>query len=185
VPHRNNLLELISVYRRRFPLEFEQVTRLEEFVRQNPDCFARELLIGHITGSAWVIDKTATRTLLTHHRKLDKWLQPGGHSDGMSDVAEVAMKEAEEESGLAGLRLVSAEIFDIDIHRIPERKNEPEHFHYDCRFLIQCGSNDRYRVSHESNDLAWVNLPELPNYTTEASVVRMSEKCADFLATDR
>jgi len=160
----------------------ESTDRLEQFVRLNADCFSRELLIGHITGSAWIIDESASRTLLTHHRKLNKWLQPGGHADGLSDVAKVAMKEAEEESGLVGLRPVSLELFDVDIHSIPQRKNEPEHYHYDCRFLLQCGSDDRYAISDESNDLAWVNMSALANYTTEVSVTRMAEKCRDFMS---
>ncbi len=183
MPHRNNLLGLIADYRLRFPEEVASADRLERFVRDNPECFSRELLIGHVTGSAWIVDATASRTLLTHHKKLNKWLQPGGHADGEADVAEVAMKEAKEESGLTELQLPSTAMLDIDIHRIPARKNEPEHFHYDCRFLIQCGSNDQYAVSDESHDLAWVPMSELSRYTDEISVTRMADKCAAFLTT--
>ena len=183
MPHRNNLKKLIADYRLRFPHELKEIDRLYEFVCHNSDCFSRDLLIGHITGSAWVIDDSGTRTLLTHHRKLNKWLQPGGHADGLSDVAEVAMKEAEEETGLKNLRLVAPAIFDIDIHSIPQRKNEPQHYHYDCRFLIQCESNDQYVISDESHDLAWVNMRELSDYTTEVSVTRLADKCAPFQLT--
>ena len=182
MPHRENLIGLIADYRLRFPEEIEQADRLEGFVIENPECFSRELLIGHVTGSAWIIDASAKRTLLTHHRKLNKWLQPGGHADGMSDVATVAMKEAEEESGLIELRLSSPALFDIDIHRIPARASEPEHYHYDCRFLIQSGSNDQYAISDESHDLAWVPMDELSQYTDEISVTRMADKCAAFVA---
>jgi len=183
MPHRTQLLELIADYRLRYPLEIETTGRLERFVRENPDCFSRELLAGHVTGSAWIIDESASRTLLTHHKKLNKWLQPGGHADGMSDVAEVALKEATEESGLSALHLPSSAILDIDIHRIPARKNEPEHFHYDCRFLIQCGSDDHYVISEESHDLAWVPIAGLSQYTDEHSVTRMADKCLGFLDT--
>ena len=183
MPHRTKLLDLIAGYRLRFPLEVETAGHLERFVRENPDCFSRELLEGHVTGSAWIIDESASRTLLTHHKKLNKWLQPGGHADGMSDVAEVALKEAREESGLKALYLPSLAMLDIDIHRIPTRKNEPEHFHYDCRFLIQCGSDDQYVISEESHDLAWVPIAGLSQYTDEPSVTRMADKCLGFLAT--
>lgn len=94
------------------------------------------------------------------------------------------MKEAEEETGLKHLQLVSPAIFDLDIHSIPQRKNEPQHFHYDCRFLIQCGSNDQYVISDESHDLAWVKMNELSQYTTEVSVTRLADKCAPFLSAD-
>ncbi|MDR1010766.1 MAG: NUDIX domain-containing protein, partial [Opitutaceae bacterium] len=76
------------------------------FVGEHEDCAERSLLIGHLTGSAWIVDAERRRVLLTHHRKLDKWLQPGGHADGELDLASVAMREAREESGLTKLRLV-------------------------------------------------------------------------------
>ncbi len=150
--------------------------RLEQFVLNNEDCFQRSLLIGHVTGSAWILDKNREKTLLTHHRKLNKWLQPGGHADGDNQVSRVAMREALEESGLIDLNLVSNEIFDIDIHLIPARKNEPEHYHYDCRFLIQCIGDETYTVSDESHDLAWIPLVEINKYTDEPSIMRMVEK---------
>jgi 8-oxo-dGTP pyrophosphatase MutT (NUDIX family) len=173
---RQNLLSLIQQYKNRFPGEVSMPERLEQFVLDNADCFQRSLLIGHVTGSAWILDKDREKTLLTHHRKLNKWLQPGGHADGDSLVSRVAMREAEEESGLEDLNLVSDEIFDIDIHLIPARKNEPEHYHYDCRFLIQCTGDETYTVSDESHDLAWIPLVEIKKYTDEPSILRMVDK---------
>lgn len=146
----------------------------------NEDCFERELLIGHVTGSAWIVSRDRKRTLLTHHRKLDRWLQPGGHVDGNPDVAGAALREAEEESGLADLALVSGEIFDIDIHPIPERGDEPAHFHYDCRFLIEAQGSEKYAVSDESHDLTWVELAEVAQYNDEESVLRMVRKSQDL-----
>ncbi len=150
--------------------------RLENFVQENENCFERVLLKGHITGSAWVVDENSEQTLLTHHAKLDKWLQPGGHADGDHEVARVAMREAREETGLKQLFLVSEHIFDIDIHTIPERDAEPGHFHYDCRFLIRCVGDKTYRVSEESHDLAWIPLAEVEGLTREKSILRMVEK---------
>lgn len=150
--------------------------RLERFVLDNADCFERTLLIGHVTGSAWILDEHNQKTLLTHHRKLNKWLQPGGHADGDSDVSRVALREAREESGLKGLSLASSNIFDIDIHLIPARKDEPEHYHYDCRFLIRCNGDETYSVSDESHDLAWISLVDIEKYTNEVSILRMVEK---------
>jgi 8-oxo-dGTP pyrophosphatase MutT (NUDIX family) len=173
---RQNLLSLIQQYKNRFPGEVSMPERLEQFVLDNADCFQRSLLIGHVTGSAWILDKDRQKTLLTHHRKLNRWLQPGGHADGDSQVSRVAMREAQEESGLIDLNLVCNEIFDIDIHLIPARKNEPEHYHYDCRFLIQCTGDETYSVSDESHDLAWIPLVEITKYTDEPSILRMVNK---------
>ena len=91
---------------------------------------------GHITGSAWVVDPAGSRLLLTHHRKLGKWLQLGGHSDGEPDTLAVALREAREESGLR-VRPISNAVLDIDIHTIPALKGEPAHLHYDVRFALR------------------------------------------------
>lgn len=174
---RRPILDLFGIYLERFPDEAATVRRIREFVAAHTDCFRRQLLEGHVTGSAWILDRTRTRTLLTHHRKLAIWVQPGGHADGDPDVAAVALREATEESGIDDLTLLSPEIFDIDIHRIPARSKEPEHFHYDCRFLIQAG-HEQYTVSEESYDLAWIGLDRIADYTTEPSILRMVEKTA-------
>lgn len=155
------------------------VQRLRGFVMDNPGCFERSLGIGHVTGSAWVLDKTRGRVLLTHHKKLDIWVQLGGHADGESDVAAVAMREAREESGISQIELLMPDIFDIDIHLIPARGDEPEHYHYDCRFALVADTAE-YVVSEESHDLAWIRLGEVARYTTEESMMRMVGKTREL-----
>ncbi len=177
--HRQNILSLIQSYSLKVPDEERSLQRLYKFVSSNPRCFERELLSGHITGSAWIVDKGFEKTLLTHHRKLDRWLQPGGHADGVANVAEVALREAREESGLSDLVLVSFEMFDIDVHLIPAGMKEPAHYHFDCRFLICCNGDESYTVSNESNDLAWVPLADIRQYTDEESILRMVNKTVE------
>tara|TARA_X000001036_G_scaffold322492_1_gene300949 strand:+ start:170 stop:715 length:546 start_codon:yes stop_codon:yes gene_type:complete len=176
--HRRPLLTLLDNYSARFPAEEATVNRLRNFVEANTHCFERSLLIGHITGSAWLLDSNGQRALLTHHRKLGRWLQPGGHADGDADVANVALREAIEESGIDDIAALSTKIFDIDIHEIPARGAEPAHFHYDCRFLLQAAHN-KYVVSEESNDLRWISADEITNLTDEESVLRMVRKWLD------
>lgn len=178
--HRNDLLTKLRNYLERWPDEQPMADRLILFVEENPDCFERSLQIGHITGSAWVVNKAGTHVLLTHHRKLDMWLQLGGHADGNHDIIDAARQEAVEESGIEQFELFSPEIFDIDIHEIPARKNEPAHDHHDVRFVFQCIGTEDYMVSGESHDLAWVDLRNLENYTTEESMLRMRNKWLSF-----
>ena len=117
------------------------------FVETHEDCLLRSCGPGHLTGSAWIVDVTRTRTLLTHHRKLDKWLQLGGHADGESDLLAAALREAREESGLTRLRAVSPEIFDVDRHWIPPRKTDPGHYHYDLRFLFEADPSELLAIA--------------------------------------
>mgnify|MGYP001281181270 CR=1 FL=1 len=174
--HRLPLLALLDRYARHHEDEAETVARFREFVSVHPDCFERTLVIGHITGSAWILDASGERVLLTHHRKLNRWLQPGGHADGDPDVLAVALREAWEETGLESLVAINGEIFDLDIHTIPTRGEEADHLHYDVRFLLRDTSAGAWVISEESHALAWVALVDLEDYTTEASMRRMREK---------
>lgn len=173
---REELLRQLHEYRTRWADEAATVDRFLEFVASHADCFARTLAVGHVTGSAWVVDRAGARVLLTHHRKLDMWVQLGGHADGDADTFRVARREAEEESGLTGLAPVAAGIFDVDVHRIPARGAEPEHFHWDVRHAFRALGGEDYRVSAESHDLAWVEIAALGAFTREESMLRMARK---------
>jgi 8-oxo-dGTP pyrophosphatase MutT (NUDIX family) len=178
--HRNPLLQLLKNHEPFNPEETQFKQQMIEFINQNPDCFERSLLTGHITGSAWIVDKTRQFTLLTHHRKLDKWFQTGGHCDGDSDVLNVAMKEAMEETGLIDIQVISPNIFDIDIHEIPERKGVPTHLHYDVRFLLEADINEPLIVSSESSDLTWVEISKVSQLNDSQSIMRMAEKISNL-----
>lgn len=178
VMHRAPLLEHLQAYR---PIEADDAAcaaRFAAFVAGQPRCFERGLEIGHVTGSAWIVDAAGVRVLLTHHAKLDIWVQPGGHCDGDPDVAAVALKEALEETGLRDLERVDAQVFDLDIHTIPARGAVPAHEHFDVRFAfrVRAETSDRFVVSDESHDLAWVRFDELEHYTRERSMLRMRAK---------
>ena|SRR5437016_526296 len=172
---RQNLIEKLHNYNPTDEeLEFKE--RMLAFIAQYPNCFERSLAIGHITASSWLINKDNSKALLMHHAKLDRWFQLGGHCDGNSNVLAVAIKEAQEESGIKDIVSVSSHIFDIDIHLIPENKREKEHYHYDVRFLLHVMSDEFIKQNEESKALRWIgkNLNELP--TQERSVTRMFEK---------
>jgi len=150
-----------------------------EFAASSADCCERHHLVGHFTGSAFVVSADGQRTLLTHHRKLGRWLQPGGHADGDGDLRSVALREAEEETGLAGL-LVDEAVFDLDRHVIPARKADPEHWHYDVRFVVRAGASEDFVVSEESNELRWWSIAEVATRDDfDPSLRRMARRWLD------
>jgi len=174
--HRQPLLQKLQAHQPFDAHETAMLHRLREFVEQYPDCFERSLLVGHITGSAWIVNEAGTHTLLTHHAKLDRWLQLGGHADGETDVLSVALREAQEESGLVEVIAAGDAIFDVDIHAIPARAGEPEHFHYDVRFLFVADSTAPLRANRETKELAWVEIGKVAELNPEESMRRMVEK---------
>ena len=175
------VIKILADYRARHPDEATIIERFAAFVASEPRCFERDCWSGHVTGSAWIINAARTHVLLTHHRKLGRWLQLGGHSDGDNDPLRVACREAAEESGLA-VEPISQELFDIDIHPIPARRADPAHLHFDARFALRVVGDERYRVSDESHALRWVGIDEFATVTTEPSMLRMAEK---WLAVNR
>jgi 8-oxo-dGTP pyrophosphatase MutT (NUDIX family) len=152
------------------------------FVEAHEDCLLRSCGPGHLTGSAWIVSPDRRRVLLTHHRKLDKWLQLGGHADGDPDLPAVARREAQEESGLVHVRPLGTAIFDLDVHWIPPRKADPGHNHYDLRFAFEAEPTEPLRISHESRDLAWVALDRVAELNPEESIARMVRKTRAALA---
>ena len=174
--HRRDLLEKLDRYAPTTQRDADARARVIDFVRDHPNCFQRSLAIGHITGSSWVVDSANRRVLLTHHRKLGKWLQLGGHADGEPDVLSVALREAKEESGIEHIEPVSHEVFDVDVHLIPKRGNEQAHYHYDIRFLLRVQGGDAFHVSEESIDLAWFLATDLEQLDIDDSVREMCVK---------
>jgi 8-oxo-dGTP pyrophosphatase MutT (NUDIX family) len=173
---RNKLSDQLSKYRT--PYE-EEARFIEDFIAltDDPQAYNRDRLAGHFTASAWIVNRNRTHTLLTLHRKLGRWLQLGGHADGNENLLEVAMKEAQEESGLKSLEFVDETIFDLDMHIIPERPHVPQHFHFDVRYILEADLTEHLIKSNESISLAWVAFDSVQDVIGyNPSILRMLEK---------
>src|SRR6202163_2706786 len=173
---RASLLDELRAYVPADAREAAMRSRLVAFVAANPGAFERTLAAGHVTASAWIVDPARTRALLAHHRKLGRWLQPGGHVDGDPDVRGAALREAREESGLTSLRFVTDRIYDLDVHAIPARPGEPAHEHYDVRFALEADPAEPLVANAEAHALAWNALGDLPRYGADESVLRLARK---------
>jgi 8-oxo-dGTP pyrophosphatase MutT (NUDIX family) len=145
------------------------------FVEKNPHCFERSLAIGHVTASGWVVSPDRQHVLLMHHRKLNRWFQPGGHCDGDPNVLGVAMKEVREETGIRATP-VGGTIFDVDVHLIPATSREAAHYHYDIRFQLEADPNHKVEYNHEAREVRWVPMEEVILYNSSESILRMVRK---------
>ncbi len=176
---RLTVLEFLAAAHRFDERDHQEQEAITAFVLESPDCLLRSNLAGHLTASAFVVDRERRNLLLIHHKALGRWLQPGGHADGNPDLESVARSEVLEETGLRDLSLLTPRPFDLDIHSIPERKGIPAHLHYDVRFLFEadCGfvpqGNER-----EVHRAAWVPLSDLESLGVDASVLRPARRIA-------
>lgn len=172
----SDLAEAFTTYRNAMPEQAAEAERFAGFLASSPDVFERGHPPGHFTGSAWLVSADGQRVLLTHHRKLARWLQLGGHADGDADLARVALREAEEESGLGDLVLEGG-IFDLDRHLIPARGADPDHWHYDVRFVVRATGSEAFAASEESLALAWKPIAEIAaDPSADASMRRMAAR---------
>jgi 8-oxo-dGTP pyrophosphatase MutT (NUDIX family) len=159
---------LLGSLRRLVPADAQEARdrdRIVEFILRNPDPFDRRIEEGHLTGSALVVPADGTGILLLHHRKLDRWLQPGGHADpGESTGEEVALREAREETGIEGLRIhpTAPRPLDVDVHDIPGRGDEGPHEHLDLRYLVLAPDSAPLSPRlEELHDLRWVGWEDV------------------------
>ena len=166
----------------RRPEEEPARARMLALLDGTPDCFARTSFPAHFTGSALVVNADGSQVLLHHHRKLDRWLQFGGHCEGDEDILRVARREALEESGIQGLIVASERPFDLDIHEIPAHGCDPVHFHYDVRFMLIAPESAAPILSEESRDLRWFTSGELPALPLDESLRRMIRKWQSIVA---
>lgn len=176
---RAHLCEALLLFAQKHTEQREIADKIRHFVQSTPGCFKRSHESGHITGSAWLINPAGDKALLTLHHKLKRWMQTGGHADGEDDILKAALREAEEESGITGITPVNTEIFDIDIHLIPANpaKEEPPHYHYDIRYLLQA-PHEEFVISAESDALAWWSESDFSTRQSEldTAVTRMAAR---------
>ena len=157
---RSECLQLLEQHQAADSHESAACKRAIQLVNEQEKFWQADNLQSHLTASCWVLNPARDAVLLLHHRKLDRWLQPGGHiEEEDSSWLNAALREAREETGIESFILLQDSIFDFDIHTIPARDNIPEHEHFDARFLLQANSSEMV-ISTESNALRWFSFSE-------------------------
>lgn len=143
------------------------------FIDAHPNSLHRSCLEGHLTGSAAVVDASTRQVLLLLHAKVQRWLQPGGHADGDGNLARVALREAEEETGISGLRVLTPAV-DLDVHVFHNAATEePDHLHLDVRHLVVTPPGAVAVTNHESSGVRWVPVDQIGAEAVDPGTVRM------------
>ncbi|MBC62640.1 MAG: NUDIX hydrolase [Zetaproteobacteria bacterium] len=164
--------------------EDKTIQSIKQFARENTEPYSRKCTVGHFTASSFLLNSNMTHTVLTHHKKLNLWLQLGGHADNCPFLHEVALKEAYEESGLSRIHFLRCNFlaseslnvpFDIDIHKIPENQSDMAHLHFDFRYLLISPENKLVK-SDESHDIKWIEIHKIHEITNDQSILRMVKK---------
>ncbi|MCB8820470.1 NUDIX hydrolase [Microvirga rosea] len=173
---RQTVLDLLDAHNTYFGRELSDHALLRSQIAMGQDIHSRSTFPGHITTSALILDETGQRTLLIRHRSLQRWLQPGGHYEVPDALEASALREALEETGLAGISLdpwhrETGIPIDIDSHLIPARpqRGEPEHWHHDIRYLMRARGTDNLRPDlGEVEQAAWHPLGILAGIAPQA-----------------
>ncbi|MFZ2586839.1 MAG: NUDIX hydrolase [Alphaproteobacteria bacterium] len=182
--NRQWLIEKLNAYTG-FTDEYEHISKIMtlEYLRHHSRAFWRdEFVPGHLTSSAWIVNPSRTKVLMMYHKYIQKWLQFGGHADGNPNLVEVALKEASEETGLDISLfevLMNEAIFDVAIVPVPAnpKKNEPDHVHFDIRFLLELDDAIPLPENPEGLDVRWLEFNEAHRLISSGNTcLRMLEK---------
>lgn len=181
MPRHEQLLAQLRTYAPAGDGEAQNVGAIVKLLTNSEDAFSRaHFTPGHVTASCYIVDPATSRLLLHHHRRLGRWLQMGGYVERDELPHEAALREGSEESGLADLVLMTDAILDVDVHRIPAGRCEPDHDHFDVRYLARTSVPEAITIDRgESNELAWMPLDratELMNAPESTRVVRKIER---------
>lgn len=176
------LLQSLEAYHPHDAQEKESVDKAIALLQQTSDCFLRSDFPNHFVAGVWLVSPDGDKALLMHHAFLGRWLQCGGHADGHVNLLNVALREAQEESGIENILPLSPEVFDVDVHDIPAnaKKNEPAHVHYSVNYLMRA-LDEQFFGNAESLAVKWFTVDELDRLDVSPSVARMREKWKNWL----
>ena len=147
-------------------------TLILAFLAANPDAFYRSNRIAHMTASAWVVNPARDKVLMVYHKIYDSWSWTGGHADGDEDLARVALREVREETGVRSARLVSDEIYSLEVLTVDGHEKRgvyvPSHLHLNVTYLIEADEHDALTVCEaENSGVRWFTLEGALNASTE------------------
>lgn len=172
--------ELILQYINLFERKTNNLTKTE-VESSISNILTRENTLCHFTASNWIVNKERTKILMAYHNIYNSWAWTGGHADGEEDLLFVAKKEAEEETGLKELKLLSDGIYAIEILTVNSHKKRGQfissHLHLDCCFLWEADEHDLVRMKADENSgVEWIAIDKVLEVVTEEHMKPIYEK---------
>ena len=170
-----NYIELIKKYKPYNEQEEKDKELMLKYINTFDDVLTRNNEICHFTASNWIVNKDRTKVLMVYHNIYKSWAWTGGHADGDSDLIHVALKEANEETGLTNLKVISDGIFSLQIltvdSHIKRGKFVASHLHLDCCFLVEADENEELRIKDDENSgVKWVDNNKAVELTNEVKM---------------
>lgn len=176
-----NIKEKITNYKPFNEQEQRDKEVLLKYISTFDNLLTRENEIAHFTASNWIVNKERTKVLMAYHNIYKSWSWTGGHADGEENLQKVAIKEAKEETGLTKLKLLSDEIYGIEIlpvnAHIKNGKYIVTHMHLDCCYLLEADENEKTRIKQDENsDVKWINIEDATKITNEEMMKPIYDK---------
>ena len=157
-----------------------------EYINTFRDVLTRENKMCHFTASNWIVNKEKTKILMAYHNIYKSWAWTGGHADGESNLLNVALKEAEEETGLKNLKVLSEGIFSLQIltvdSHIKRGKFISSHLHLDCCFLLEADENEMLKIKEDENSgVKWIDIDKAVEMSNEENMKPIYKKLNEKL----
>ncbi len=160
-----------------------------KYVDTFEDVLTRENKMCHFTASNWIVNKQRTKVLMIYHNIYQSWAWTGGHADGDSNLLQVALKEAREETGLTNLNVLSDGIYSLEIvtvdSHIKKGKYVPSHLHLDCCFLLEADEGEAVRIKEDENSgVKWVDINSVIEITKEDKMKTIYQKLNEKISKE-
>ncbi len=181
---REALITMLTTHRPEDEKEAADLLRMQGYALMLAEPFSRKQAEAHFTASAILADAAGRATCLVYHRKLERWLQPGGHfepeDEGRAESA--ALREVAEETGCEAWLVESAPVpLDVDIHAIPAHGAEPAHLHLDLRLLACTAQHTPVLDTSEARSLLWLSWEDALTRSEDAALSRALRKAIRLL----
>ncbi len=168
----NNIIESIKKYKPYNEQEEKDKDFIINFILNNKNCLFRENKVAHLTASSWIVNKDFTKVIMVYHKIYDSWSWTGGHADGDSDLLKVSIKEAKEETGLTNIKVLSNEIYSLEVLTVDGHVKKgayvSSHLHLNLTYLLQADESEALKIKEDENKgVKWFSLQDAIDASTE------------------